>query len=149
MFKKENITLLASNSFVDNPDNVIKDLKVRGIALYIVVNIYTTQELEEQLAWASLPFRYFLDSLYSTSRVPLGWRIHQETSFALNPYFPLGADSLVGWFSWWFAGFAVPPNLLIIAWSSVLWLQLCDYVEIAVPSPLGDECFMLNTLIAK
>lgn len=50
VFKKENITLLASNSFVDNPDNVIKDLKVRGIVSYIVVNIYTTQELKEQLA---------------------------------------------------------------------------------------------------
>ena len=49
MFKKENITLLASNSFVDNPDNVIKELKVRGVS-YIVVNIYTTQELKEQLA---------------------------------------------------------------------------------------------------
>ena len=72
MFKKENITLLASNSFVDNPDNVIKDLKVRGIVSSIVVNIYTTQELKEQLALASLPFRYFLDSLYSTSRIPLG-----------------------------------------------------------------------------
>ena len=50
MFKKENIILLASNSFVDNPDNVIKDLKVRGIVSYIVVNSYTTQELKEQLA---------------------------------------------------------------------------------------------------
>ena len=30
----------------------------------------------------------------------------------------------------------------MIAWSSVLWLQLRDYVEIAVPFPLGDECFM-------
>ena len=27
LFKKERITLLAANSFVDNPDNVIKDLK--------------------------------------------------------------------------------------------------------------------------
>lgn len=29
LFKKEGITLLAANSFVDNPDNVIKDLKAR------------------------------------------------------------------------------------------------------------------------
>ena len=27
LLKKERITLLAANSFVDNPDNVIKDLK--------------------------------------------------------------------------------------------------------------------------
>ena len=31
LFKNENISLLAANSFVDNPDNVIKDLKARYI----------------------------------------------------------------------------------------------------------------------